>query len=1142
MNLLIEVLGLAMDADPRAKGRNSGRTKEDSQSENFGAPRPSRPIPSRGAKGWGRDVRGSGAEEISRAALGLLEGWVRRDAGGEACEGCDGAAERAPVLGSGVCQRFVCFSARVAACVGVFVCMHACMHMATKNCHADVGLDVCMTRARKPDARAELSAQSVYRLMFICGLRCDHDDKDSGQRAHAVDFVSRLSALGIAVVDGLLAKGQRGAATRTIALLNLWHRFPCQGLIDLFLASEDWEAAVEACEEGGSAEEREGLVERLVAESKFKHALRLCQNPCVRAAVQANTRHAYTKFSIAKLVVKSQVQMALQLAGGDTGYQVDVVQGLIGLGRLGEAMELRERLGLQQLVEQVDASQVEQQNRALARGQLGLPGHMPCDTIIFVDCRAALSHAAARIREGLLLPAQTRNGSGGTAAWVEGAVSSVDVVGLDVEWKPACSRMEQENPASILQVAWRAGLIIFDLLWMRRALLTAAGPRGSGGEGGGGEGGGGEGAGDTLQMTDVIQEVLTSESVLKLGFDFRNDVAKLRASFPECTCFDRVYPMLDIASWSRGINGSGGNSLRQTVLACLGRTLDKRCQVSDWERRPLSAQQLEYAALDAYVLCQVFDSFPASSPARFQNGKWTSLVHAIDACEPPASKSGKAAAKGEGGARLPGPGDHGRTDSRPDMCSAAAAGRCDDELRLRGPKNVQDWLGVLSPQGGGDGWIVGRMLAAPEDSGVGVVECKSSQDAAAAFGLSVERVGKVLAFAVGAGQFVAVVTRGAQRLASAKLASVFKCSRRRVRPATAGECAAVFGFVASEIPPGAFAQPSSVCVVMDPGLWPAGTAAPDRAPDANAQGGCREEDGCGSAALRDLAAMAALGGDAAGQASQLLFRTGRAWVGVMLTPSEVLACHRAHGHQVRVADVLEPPPAAAGAAPDPCTRASEPWAAAPSRAGGGAAESAAVGGGATGTGPCGIRAGAVGTRDASGGEAQLLSLLTSSTLDGVLPSGPDAARMARAAAVAAANWLAGDADKGVARGQQQQRRRQAEAKQSGPADRQELTAAAGKSQALSDLVPFGEACDAEGKGLRAVLREDSQESDGLGEPSAAAAVLDGQAAAEAAQLLLSGVGGIGSKTATIQSQDQLKHHFPEAVVGVKVSLGNAIGA
>ena len=243
------------------------------------------------------------------------------------------------------------------------------------------------------------------------------------------------------------------------------------------------------------------------------------------------------------------------------------------------------------------------------------------------------------------------------------------------------------------------------------------------------------------------------------------------------------------------------------------------------------------------------------------------------------------------------------------MCSAAAAGRCDDELRLRGPKNVQDWLGVLSPQGGGDGWIVGRMLAAPEDSGVGVVECKSSQDAAAAFGLSVERVGKVLAFAVGAGQFVAVVTRGAQRLASAKLASVFKCSRRRVRPATAGECAAVFGFVASEIPPGAFAQPSSVCVVMDPGLWPAGTAPLDSAADDHdhAQGGCREEDGCGSAALRDTAAREPLGGDAAGaDAAQLLFRTGRAWVGVMLTPSEVLACHRAHGHQVRVADVLEP--------------------------------------------------------------------------------------------------------------------------------------------------------------------------------------------------------------------------------------------
>ena len=109
-------------------------------------------------------------------------------------------------------------SARVTACV----CVHACVH---EYAHKDIVtltsvveglaakcLDACITCARKLDARAELSAQSMYRLMFICGLKCDHDDKDSGQRAHAVDFVNRLSALGIAVVDRLLAKGQRTAS------------------------------------------------------------------------------------------------------------------------------------------------------------------------------------------------------------------------------------------------------------------------------------------------------------------------------------------------------------------------------------------------------------------------------------------------------------------------------------------------------------------------------------------------------------------------------------------------------------------------------------------------------------------------------------------------------------------------------------------------------------------------------------------------------------------------------------------------------------------------------------------------------------------------------------------------------------------
>jgi hypothetical protein len=53
--------------------------------------------------------------------------------------------------------------------------------------------------------------------------------------------------------------------------------------------------------------------------------------------------------------------------------------------------------------------------------------------------------------------------------------------------------------------------------------------------------------------------------------------------------------------------GSAGQypSLRTTCEAFLGFTLGKEEQCSDWSRRPLSAAQLEYAALDALVCLRV---------------------------------------------------------------------------------------------------------------------------------------------------------------------------------------------------------------------------------------------------------------------------------------------------------------------------------------------------------------------------------------------------------------------------------------------------------------------------------------------------------------------------------------------------------
>jgi len=323
-------------------------------------------------------------------------------------------------------------------------------------------------------------------------------------------------------------------------------------------------------------------------------------------------------------------------------------------------------------------------------------------------------------------------GSGLVERWRAAAVAEVPVVGLDVEWKPSSLKSSAQNPASILQVAWRHHLIIFDLFWMRRVEGGAAegGAEGAAGneEEGGGAGGrarvcesgaeqrrvgvdeenGSEGevGRERVCASAVIQRLLTCETVLKLGFDFANDMAKLKASSPGDmgACFEVVTPFLDVAAWSSAVNGSKGNSLRRTVEACLGLQLDKQQQMSDWERRPLLPEQVctlhptpytlhptpytlhpagagrscrsrpcaytcvyaaldalaphpnsnkqyiyilnpepyaplpeqvEYAALDALALCLIFDQgFPVASPPRFQEGRWTILVHTLSSNAP----------------------------------------------------------------------------------------------------------------------------------------------------------------------------------------------------------------------------------------------------------------------------------------------------------------------------------------------------------------------------------------------------------------------------------------------------------------------------------------------------------------------------
>ena len=76
-----------------------------------------------------------------------------------------------------------------------------------------------------------------------------------------------------------------------------------------------------------------------------------------------------------------------------------------------------------------------------------------------------------------------------------------------------------------------------------------------------------------------------------------------------------VHPTIDTLQLSRALRGRGmSHRLDAVVDRELGIALDKSMQTSRWDDRPLSAEQIDYAALDAEVLLPLLDALRNANP------------------------------------------------------------------------------------------------------------------------------------------------------------------------------------------------------------------------------------------------------------------------------------------------------------------------------------------------------------------------------------------------------------------------------------------------------------------------------------------------------------------------------------------------
>ena len=77
-----------------------------------------------------------------------------------------------------------------------------------------------------------------------------------------------------------------------------------------------------------------------------------------------------------------------------------------------------------------------------------------------------------------------------------------------------------------------------------------------------------------------------------------------------------VYDTLSASRRLRGRRIEGGNGLGAVCRRELGIGLNKILQRSDWSRRPLSREQLKYAAMDAEVLLELYVRFRTEAGER----------------------------------------------------------------------------------------------------------------------------------------------------------------------------------------------------------------------------------------------------------------------------------------------------------------------------------------------------------------------------------------------------------------------------------------------------------------------------------------------------------------------------------------------
>ncbi|KAL3655941.1 hypothetical protein CASFOL_000337 [Castilleja foliolosa] len=147
------------------------------------------------------------------------------------------------------------------------------------------------------------------------------------------------------------------------------------------------------------------------------------------------------------------------------------------------------------------------------------------------------------------------------------------VVGLDVEWRPSYNRIP--NPVATVQICVGRRCLIYQIIY-------------------------------TDYFPQSLIDFLSDERFTFVGVDVQSDIDKLDADYG-IRCNARAVDLRMLAADKYGRQGLNRAGLKTLASFVLGKEMEKpkRVRRSNWARRWLTDEQVDYACVDAFVSFEI---------------------------------------------------------------------------------------------------------------------------------------------------------------------------------------------------------------------------------------------------------------------------------------------------------------------------------------------------------------------------------------------------------------------------------------------------------------------------------------------------------------------------------------------------------